>query len=211
MRLQLALDFVDLEEALALAAVVSPQMDWLEAGTLLVKSRGMAAVVALRERFPSHTLVADLKTADGGRRETEMAFAAGADVTTVLGLIPDRSVAECLDAAASRGRMVFVDLLGCAPGRWDELRRLGATHVIYHIGKDEQGTRSLQAQVINQLREEMGFTVALAGGLTPERAQALASARPAVLIVGSAVTASPDPAGAAAAFRAVANAATGPR
>ena len=211
MKLQVALDFTDLDQALAVASTVAPHAEWLEAGTLLVKSRGMAAVSALRAHFPGHTIVADLKTADGGRKETDMAFAAGADVSTVLGLVPDRSIAECLEAATHRGRTVFVDLLGCAEPRWAELARLGASHVIYHIGKDEQGERALRSDVLHRLQEDWGFTVAVAGGITTEMARVLVPAGPAVVIVGAGVTLAADPAAAAHAIRDVLDAPALPR
>ncbi len=201
MKLQVALDYMDLDRSLAVAAAVAPHTDWLEAGTSLVNLAGMTAVAALRTRFPDHTVVADMKTADGGRKETEMAFAAGADVSTVLGLVPDKCIVECLEAAGSAGRTVFVDLLGCNPVRWTELHRLGVTHVIYHIGKDQQGQMALKAETIWQLKEPFGFTVAVAGGVMLEQMGDLRRAGPDVVIVGSAITGASDPGAAARAFR----------
>ena len=52
--LQVALDFVDLDRALKCAAeAVAGGADWLEAGTPLIKSEGLDAVRALREKFPA--------------------------------------------------------------------------------------------------------------------------------------------------------------
>jgi 3-hexulose-6-phosphate synthase/6-phospho-3-hexuloisomerase len=46
--LQVALDFLDLERALRLADLAVPQgVDWIEAGTPLIKSEGLDAVRAL--------------------------------------------------------------------------------------------------------------------------------------------------------------------
>ena len=53
-------------------------MDWLEAGTPLILAEGLHGVEALRERFPDHPIVADLKTMDGGYLEAEMMAKAGA-------------------------------------------------------------------------------------------------------------------------------------
>ena len=60
-------------------------MDWLEAGTPLILAEGLRAVSALRERFPDHPVVADLKTMDGGYLEAEMMAKAGADLVVVMG------------------------------------------------------------------------------------------------------------------------------
>ncbi len=60
--LQLALDFVDLPRALAVAEeAVAGGADWLEAGTPLIKSEGLQAIRELKARWPDHV--------DRGRHE----------------------------------------------------------------------------------------------------------------------------------------------
>ena len=76
--LQLALDLLDLERALRIADAAVPQgVDWVEAGTPLIKSEGLDAVRKLREMFPTHTIIADTKTLDAGRIEAEDELAGG--------------------------------------------------------------------------------------------------------------------------------------
>ena len=68
--LQVALDFVDLSRAMKCAEEsVKGGVDWLEAGTPLIKSEGLNAVRKLRERFPDKTIIADMKIMDAGRTE----------------------------------------------------------------------------------------------------------------------------------------------
>jgi 3-hexulose-6-phosphate synthase len=200
-KLQVALDYMDLQRALTVARAVAPYVDWIEAGTSLIKLEGISAVRALADAFPSHTIVADMKIADGGKREVDMAYTARAEVTTVLGLMPDKAVTDCLSAAQEAGRTIFVDLLGTGPERWEQLHRLGATHVIYHIGKHEQGERTLNLKTVTRIKERFGFTVAAAGGLTVERLSSLKAGGPDVLIVGSGITGAANPVAMARAFR----------
>ena len=73
-RLQVALDFIELPRALKVAqAAIAGGADIIEAGTPLIKSEGLDAVRKLREMFPAATIVADMKTMDAGRIETEAA------------------------------------------------------------------------------------------------------------------------------------------
>ena len=59
--LQAALDFLELDRALALAGeAVRGGVDWLEVGTPLIKSEGLEAVRRIRAAFPGHVIVADL-------------------------------------------------------------------------------------------------------------------------------------------------------
>jgi len=97
--LQVALDFVELIRALNLAEeAVEGGADWLEAGTPLIKSVGLDCVRELRKKFPSHTIVADMKTMDVGRIEVESAAKAGADIVAVLGVASDSTIRECIQA-----------------------------------------------------------------------------------------------------------------
>ncbi|MBW1990828.1 MAG: orotidine 5'-phosphate decarboxylase, partial [Deltaproteobacteria bacterium] len=85
-KLQLALDFVDLHRALLVADKAVPAgVDWIEVGTPLIKSEGLNAVRELKKRFPGKTIVADMKIMDAGRIEVESAAKAGAAIIDVLG------------------------------------------------------------------------------------------------------------------------------
>ena len=76
--LQVALDTHNLHRALQIAREsVEGGVDWLEAGTPLIKSVGMEAVRELKKLFPSMKIVADLKIMDVGGYETEIAAKAG--------------------------------------------------------------------------------------------------------------------------------------
>ena len=84
-RVQLSLDLTSMDEALATAEIgVRAGVDWLEAGTPLILAQGLHAVRALHQRFPTHPVVADLKTMDAGYLEAEMMFRAGAAFVVVM-------------------------------------------------------------------------------------------------------------------------------
>ena len=83
--LQVALDLLDLDRALQIAREAADGgAEWIEAGTPLIKSEGMKAVRSLREHFPDSVIVADMKVADTGAMEVEMAAKAGADIVCIL-------------------------------------------------------------------------------------------------------------------------------
>jgi len=71
--LQVALDLVHGERAIPIAAAaVKGGVDWIEAGTPLIKSEGVEIVRKLKKAFPTHTIVADMKTIDVGGAEVEI-------------------------------------------------------------------------------------------------------------------------------------------
>ena len=95
--LQVALDFLNLNRALKVAEeAVAGGVDWLEAGTPLIKSEGLDSIRELRKKFPRATIVADMKIMDVGRMESEAAAKAGANIVCVLGAASDATIRECV-------------------------------------------------------------------------------------------------------------------
>jgi 3-hexulose-6-phosphate synthase/6-phospho-3-hexuloisomerase len=103
--MQVALDLLDLPRAVKIAqeavkgilsVVDDKSKAWIEAGTPLIKSEGMNAIRELHNRFPGHTIVADMKTMDAGATEIEMAAKAGANVVFILGCSPDTCISEAV-------------------------------------------------------------------------------------------------------------------
>lgn len=139
---QLSLDLISLDEALATAEVaVEAGVDWLEAGTPLLLAEGLRAVERLRARFPDHPIVADLKTMDGGYLEAEMMARAGADLVVVMGRAHEATIRRVVDAGRDFGVKVMGDNLGAddriANAVWME--QLGVDFIVHHIGFDERG------------------------------------------------------------------------
>jgi 3-hexulose-6-phosphate synthase len=138
---QISLDLTSLPEAIETAeTAVAAGVDWLEAGTPLLLAHGLRAVETLRVRFPSHPIVADLKTMDGGYLEAEMMAKAGATAVVVMGRAHEATIRRVVDAGRDFGVKVMGDNLAAedrvANARW--LERLGVDYVIHHIGYDER-------------------------------------------------------------------------
>ena len=71
MKLQLALDVLSLEDALALTRAAEEWVDRVELGTPFLLEYGMEAVRRFRAAFPYKELLADTKIMDAGRLEAE--------------------------------------------------------------------------------------------------------------------------------------------
>ncbi len=177
---QISLDLIDLDEALATAELARRAgVDWLEAGTPLIIAEGMRGVRALRERFPGVPIVADLKTMDGGYLEAEMMARAGATHVVVMARAHEETLKCVVKAGRDHGVKVMGDNLGCpdmvAGAR--QLEDLGCDFVIHHIGYDER--RGIAAagrrmpSPLDQLRAVVAAVrvpVQAVGGLTLEQA-----------------------------------------
>jgi len=194
--LQLALDFVDLKRALKNAqAGIAGGVDWLEAGTPLIKSEGLKAVRKLRELFPQATIVADMKIMDTGRVEVEAAAKAGANIVDVLGAATDATIRECIQAGKNYGAKIAVDMIAVDDvlARAQLAEELGADLVTIHCSVDEQMEGKDPFAILRQVSEILTIPVAVAGGINSETAAEAVKAGAAVVIVGGAINKALDP------------------
>ena len=174
-KVQISLDLTSVPEALEMARIaVRAGVDWLEAGTPLILAEGLRAVRALREEFPSHPIVADLKIMDGGYLEAELAAKAGATHVVVMARAHPATLRVVVEAAKDYPLKVMGDDLGaedkaaCA----QRMEEMGVDYIIHHVGYDErreiQGVSPLDE--LADVVKAVGIPVQAVGGLTIEQA-----------------------------------------
>lgn len=201
--LQLALDFVDLPRALKVAEeALAGGVDWLEAGTPLIKSEGLQAIRELKARWPDRVIVADMKTMDAGRAEVECAAKAGARVVGVLGAASDATIRECIEAAQNYGAEIMVDMIQVPDvvARAKAVEKMGASYIGIHVAIDEQMRGRTPFATLQEVAQAVSIPVAVAGGINSETAPSAVEAGASIIIVGGAIIKSAD---ATAAARAV--------
>lgn len=204
MKLQVAMDVLTTADALALAGKVAEHVDIIELGTPLIKAEGLRAVTAIKEAHPDKIVFADLKTMDAGELEADIAFAAGADLVTVLGTAGDSTIAGAVTAAKAHGKGIVVDLIGVADkaARAREVTALGAEFVEMHAGLDEQAEEGFTFQTLLTDGAASGVAFSVAGGVSVSTIEAVQRSGASVAVAGGAIYGAPDPAAAAAALRA---------
>ncbi|WP_144711567.1 3-hexulose-6-phosphate synthase [Curtobacterium pusillum] len=204
MQLQFAMDTLTTEAALELAAAAAPHVDVLELGTPLIKSAGLSAVTAIKQAHPDKTVFADLKTMDAGELEADIAFAAGADLVTVLGVAGDSTIVGAVAAAEKHGKGIVVDLIGVADkaARAREVVALGAQFVEVHAGLDEQAEEGFTFSTLLEAGEASGVPFSIAGGVNASSIAAVQASGALVAVAGSAIYSAPDVGAAAAELRA---------
>ena len=193
--IQVALDFVDLPRAIKVAEeAVAGGADWLEAGTPLIKSEGLSAVRALRNRWPDKVVVADMKTMDAGRAEVEFAAKAGASIVGVLGAASDATIRECVEAGRNYGAEIIVDMIQVADvvARAREVEAMGASYIGIHVAIDEQMEGKTPFDTLREVACAVSIPVAVAGGINSETAAEAVKAGAGIVVVGGAIIKSTD-------------------
>ncbi|GGG03927.1 orotidine 5'-phosphate decarboxylase / HUMPS family protein [Paenibacillus abyssi] len=205
MKLQLALDRMTIHEAIAIAEIVRPYVDWLEVGTSLIKEFGMESLRQFRQAFPDKFIVADIKTFDNAAYEFSLCFDYGADAATVIGAAPLVTIETCKRIAAERERLCMIDLLNAPSKQLPFLFDSPHTAVCIHISKDQQeqgghGSFEHSIEAYTPFLSSGGPKLAVAGGITSDSLPLLQTLRPDVVIVGTGITQAVDPLAAAKAL-----------
>ncbi len=138
-KLQIALDVWTLDEAFRILDEVADYIDIIEAGTPLVLNSGIASLVSIKNSYPNKEFVIDAKITDESYI-AKKAFDAGADYTTVLGILSKESVLAALNQGKKASKEVIVDLMNVQDKlkKSEEVKKLGAHYVLVHCGLDEQ-------------------------------------------------------------------------
>ncbi|MCQ2002160.1 3-hexulose-6-phosphate synthase [Arthrobacter zhaoxinii] len=204
MKLQLAMDVLTVEDALELAGKAAEYVDIIELGTPLVKNAGLSAVTAIKEAHPDKIVFADLKTMDAGELEADIAFKAGADLVTVLGVADDSTISGAIKAGKAHGKGVVVDLIGVddKATRAKEVTDLGAEFVEFHAGLDEQAQDGYDLNTLLTAGKEAGVAFSVAGGVKLATLADVQASGADVAVVGGGIYSADDPALAAKELRA---------
>jgi len=197
--LQVALDFLSLEEALTVArASLKGGVHILEAGTPLLKAEGIRSLKELRNLAGDRVVVADTKTADAGEIEVEIANMGKANIMTVLAAMDDSTIIGAVKRAKELGILVQADLINVPDPvrRASRLKELGVDIVGIHVGIDVQRARGIDARAMaSEIRKigELGLLISVAGGLNKDSVSQLLDLPINIYVVGSAITRAKDP------------------
>ncbi|MGC8976820.1 MAG: 3-hexulose-6-phosphate synthase [Candidatus Ratteibacteria bacterium] len=193
--IQLALDFVDEHRALKIVEeAVNAGIEWIEAGTPLIKSCGIEIVRKLKNLYPDRKIIADMKIMDAGRIEAEMAFKAGANIVVVMGNASDETIKESIEVCKNYGGEIMVDLMESAANlkRAKEIESFGANYIGVHIPIDQQMKGKISFDFLKEVCQNLNIPVAIAGGLNSENVVDAINFGAKILIIGGAITKAPD-------------------
>lgn len=197
---QMALDSLDFDATVALAAKVAPHVDILEIGTPCIKHNGIELLKTLRAKFPNNKILVDLKTMDAGFYEAEPFYKAGADICTVLGTADIGTIKGVIDVANKYGKQAQVDLINVTDkkARTLEVAKLGAHIIGVHTGLDQQAagqTPFADLAMVTGLKT--GAKVSVAGGVKAATVKQVVEAGADIVVAGAAIYGAADPAASA--------------
>ncbi|MBN2699891.1 3-hexulose-6-phosphate synthase [Methylohalobius crimeensis] len=210
--IQVALDSLDPQVTLDLAAKAAPYVDIIEIGTPCIKHNGVSLVKELKSRFGDKKILVDLKTMDAGEYEADPFFAAGGDITTVLGAADLDTIKGVVTAAHKHNGWAQVDLINVSDKSAiaKAAAEAGADIIGVHTGIDQQLAGQTPFEDLN-LVSGLGLDVKIscAGGIKADTVQDVVKAGADIVVVGGAIHSADDPAAAAKKIRELVDEAAG--
>lgn len=201
MELQLALDLVNIPEAIELVKEVEEHIDIVEIGTPVVINEGLHAVKAVKKAFPTLKVLADLKIMDAAGYEVMKASEAGADIVTILGTAEDMSIKGAVEEAKKQGKKILVDMIAVKDlaARAKEVDAMGVDYICVHTGYDLQAVGKNSFEDLQTIKGVVkNAKTAIAGGIKLDTLPEVIKVQPDLVIVGGGITGQADKKAAAA-------------
>lgn len=190
-KIQMALDATKLEDLVPLVREVHDLVDIVEIGTPFLLRSGLEPIRRLKAEFPGLAILADGKIMDGAKLISQEQLAAGADYLTVMAMADNSTIKEVVGLAGPAGSKVVADLLQVKDigARSEELIQMGVDLVAVHTGLDLQARGRTPLNDLKSLATRINpARIAVAGGINLKSLPDYFEERPAIIIIGSALT-----------------------
>lgn len=190
MKLQVALDTLNLDECIQLLEQTSGSVEIAEVGTPFIIEEGMVPVKEIHNRFPDIEVLADAKIMDAGEFEADKCFEAGASIVTVLGVSHDETIRGVVHSANKHHGKVMVDMINVQDlaKRTQEIDQMGVDYICVHTAFDVQQTGQdplEELKIVNKVIKNAKSAVA--GGVKLETIEAIVDEGAEIIVVGGAI------------------------
>lgn len=168
----MALDATDIETALTSVELVADKLDVIEIGTILAFAHGVDSVRIIREKYPNHIIVCDMKITDASAILSRLAMEAGANWVTVSAAAHIETIRAAKKVTDEFNGEVQIELYG----HWtmEDAKNwvaMGITQAIYHRSRDaELAGVNWTNEDLNKMQElsDIGIELSITGGIVPE-------------------------------------------
>jgi 3-hexulose-6-phosphate synthase len=194
MKIQIAFDMIDIEQALAIAHRLPEDIDIFEVGTLLIYRYGEYAVKKFKDAFPHHTILADTKIADRSKDVIELLGPAGADWLTVLAGTNRNVIHTACSTAHDHNKKIMLDLIDASSLGQSalEAKSLGVDALIFHKFSEED-THLTFFDRWDMVKGNTSLPVFISAPITRENIYEILKVNPDGIVFGKTITESSDP------------------
>jgi 3-hexulose-6-phosphate synthase len=192
MKLHVALNLMNLDQACSIAQEIDAFCDAFEIGPVLLAHYGIQAIKTFRTLFPEKVLICDTNIAEFEKEIVTLALKAGGDWVTVLAGANTNTIHNSCMSAHREGKMVMLDLID-APTAGQisvDAQALGVDALLVH---NTEANPYAFLDRWDMVKGNTTLPVFISTHITRSSIQKLVTLDPAGIIIGHAITEAEKP------------------
>lgn len=194
MKLQIAFDLIDLDNAIKIAKDIENYIDIMEVGSLLIYKYGELAVYEFKQNFPNKIILADSKITDNSKDSVNIFAQAGADWITVMSGVIKPVIHTTCSRAHELGKKVMLDLSDSSSLEQSalEARSLGVDALLFNASS-HNGFGNVLSETWESIKGNTQLPIFISSQITRENISEIIQVAPDGIILGKIVTQSENP------------------
>jgi len=207
MKLQIAFDIPEIDQAIAIAEAIQEYADIIEIGSLLLYRYGIESIQTFRRHLPQKQILVDMKIVDRGKEASKLALQAGADWVTVLAGTSKNVIHAACATAHDMNKRVMLDLIDSSSLGQSALdaRSLGVDALLFHKPIDDKDAQLSVLEQWDMVRGNTDLPIFISAPVTRSTINSVIDLRPEGIVLGKVIMDSNDPTADLIYFRELAN------
>ena len=196
MKLQIALDLLDLQKCLDIAKTVESYADSFQIGLPLLLKEGMNAIEQFRTAFPHKEIFAETQIINHEQDITSMSLKAGATWVSVMAGTTKEVIHAVSSLASQKNKFVIMDLFNASSMGQSAMdaKKLGVDALLYHNVYNENNENEFAIEEWDDLRGNSKLPIYIRANINRDNIAFILSLKPDALIIGKAITQAKNPA-----------------
>ena len=196
MKLQIALDLLDLQKCLEIAKTIEPYADSFQIGSPLLLKYGVNAIEQLRAAFPDKEIFVETQIINHEQDITSMCIKAGANWVSVMAGTTKEVIHAVASLASQKNKFVLVDLFDANSIGQSAMdaQKLGVDALLYHNIYNENNESMFALEEWDDLKGNSKLPIFIRANINRDNIAFIMSLRPDTIIIGKAITQAKNPA-----------------
>jgi 3-hexulose-6-phosphate synthase len=196
MKLQIALDLLDLQKCLDIAKSVERYADSFQLGLPLLLKYGVSAIEQFRAAFPDKEIFAETQITNHEQDITAMSLKAGATWISVMAGTTKEVIHAVSSLAGQKNKFVIMDLFNNSSMGQSAMdaNKLGVDALLYQNMYHENSENEFAIEEWDDLRGNSKLPIYIRANINRDNIAFILSLKPDAIIIGKAITQAKNPA-----------------
>jgi len=196
MKLQIALDLLDLQKCLDIAKTVEPYADSFQVGIPLLLKYGVHAIEEFQAAFPNKDIFAETQIMNHEQDIASMYLKAGATWISVMSGTSKEVIHTVASFASQKNKFVMMDLFNATSMGQSAMdaKKLGVDALLYQNMYNEENENDFAIEEWDDLRGNSKLPIYVRANINRDNIDFILSLKPDAIIIGKAITQAKNPA-----------------